>query len=188
MNRRFLIIATGSILLLGSLLRLTNGGLWSADRRYPNELPSLRFYEASRWKVIEPFVSDEADVLALLGKPEKVYYDEGEDWKLIVLYVGEGTCDGKPWPSFLMGKVDSIQLIPKRRVSLSGVKFSDSFERSEVHAPHDAAPSYSYADANGLEYDVYNRDARDGSVSAGDLQAILYGPSRSTYRSLSGCN
>jgi hypothetical protein len=175
------------MLTLGLLL-FPCGSSRASESRYPNELAQFKFYESARWNVIEPFVSTQKDVFALLGLPKRVFYEFGDAWNLIVLYTDSGECDGKPWPSFLSNTVAHIDLIPKNRLSLSDVRFPNVFEKRESSSAHAAAPWYVYKDSYGLEYHVFYTDSRDKAIHAGDLMEIVYGPSRKTYTTLTGCD
>ncbi len=173
-------------LFLG-LLIIGCGSVHAGEPRYPNELPNFKFFESARWNVIEPFVSNDKEVFALLGMPQKVFYEFGEAWNMVVFYTDSGECDGKPWPSFLKDTVAHIDLIPKKPVSMANVAFPSVFEKSISSSAHVAAPWYTYKDTYGLEYHVFYEPSRDGLVHAGDLKEIVYGPSRKTYMTLTGC-
>ena len=157
---------------------------------YPNELPGFTFFSAAPWKSVRPMIMTKSEVFALLGEPEPVFYEAGPDWKFIVFYHGEGgSCDGQPWPPGIVGKVAKIELRPVIRVSFAGMRFPSAFEKLEQFGPHDVVGSWDvYSDAYGLQYKVYNAESEDGSTRAGDLMAIVYGPSRTLFTELTGCS
>jgi hypothetical protein len=161
----------------------------TSDRDYPNELPGYRFHARSAWRSILPLVSREPEVTTQLGPLKASGYTFERQWRLVVSYWGSGgDCDGVPFPSFLTGTVAKIELIPNARVSLLGVQFPDAFEKSNIMVTHDPVGSYDrYKDEHGLEYQVYDANSEDGSIHAGDLRAIVYGPSHRAYMTLTGC-
>jgi hypothetical protein len=118
-----------------------------------------------------------------------VFFHDGTDWKYIVYYWGEGgSCDGKPYPSRLVGRVARVEVIPKKRVSFAGVKFPSPFTSTDQHSSHDPVGSWTaYRDDYGLEYDVYRQPSANGVIEAGDLKGIIYGPSREDYARWTGC-
>jgi hypothetical protein len=182
-------LSSCSIVLLVTAVLGTTALLSAPDDLYPNELAGFQFVGTARWNVLRPFISTQADAFALLGPPQSYFYDMGDDWKLVITYVGEGSCDGKPWPDFLAGRISTIQLIPKRRVSLSGVRFPSAFKKSEPYITHHVVDTLRvYSDAYGLEYELYAEGSKDGSIHEGDLKAINYGPSRKLYSSMTGCD
>jgi hypothetical protein len=82
-----------------------------------------------------------------------------------------------------------IRLIPKARVSFSGVRFPTVFKHSFFLASYGSVASFEkYEDENGLVYEIAGKDSQDGSVHAGDLMAIVYGPSHRAYLALTGCD
>ena len=157
--------------------------------RYPNEIPGFKFYKSARWSAVEPMVTSQSEVFALLGKPKQVFYEAQSGWHFVILYIESGGCyDGKPWASSLTDKVAHVDLIPEDRVSMTGVSFPSVFTRDDQSSPHVDASWYSYKDVHGLEYHVFNEDSPDGSIRAGDLMEIVYGPSSRTYHSVTGCD
>ena len=155
---------------------------------YPNELPGFKLFAHARWNALRPFISTQAEAFALLGPPQPVLYDVDDDWQMIIMYIGEGSCIDKPWPSFLKERISEIRLMPRRRVSFSTVRFPRVFTRSEGGITHHAVDRVlSYTDAHGLKYEVWDGSSDDGSIRTGDLKAIVYGPSRKVYQSMTGC-
>ena len=159
------------------------------DRDYPNELPAYAFHSQASWRSIRPLVSREPEVTAQLGRLKSSGYTFRREWRLVVSYWGAGgDCDGVPFPSFLEGTVAEITLIPKVRVSFVDVTFPAAFKKSKFVASHDRVGTYDqYEDEHGLAYQVSDKDSEDGSIHAGDLRAIVYGPSHRAYLSLTGC-
>jgi hypothetical protein len=72
------------------------------------------------------------------------------------------------------GRVLSIELYPKKRVSLVGADFS-AF-RGATYTGRDEETT-SYYDKFGLRYVVFEKDTANGRFHAGDLKRIEYGPS-----------
>jgi len=162
--------------------------LGEPNKPYPNELPGFKLFAGARWNVLRPFISTQGEAFALLGPPKPVLYDVDDDWQMIIMYIGEGSCTDKPWPSVLKGRISDIQLMPRHRISFSTVRFPGVFTRSEGGITHHAVDSVlSYTDAYGLKYEVWGDSSEDGSIHKGDLKAIVYGPSRKLYLSMTGC-
>jgi hypothetical protein len=175
MKRPFLIasLAVTFLFVLGDAQELSQkrGGV------YPNEISSLKLYKGAKWRSIVPYVSTQLDVESILGSPHPISieafgwiggYDDDPEWKIVVFYVGN-VC-----PGALTGRVESICLWPKKRVSLKGVLFSKRFEKSGVNYPDQGIELSVYRDSFGLSYSVYDRDTPDGRIHAGDLHQISY--------------
>lgn len=161
----------------------------NAADSYPNELPGYEFQRTAKWGVLQPLLSTTAEVNALLGTATALAFDSGPGWKYTVYFWGEGgSCDRRPYPASLVGRVAHIELVPKSRVSFLNVQFPAVFRKSELHGSHDRVGSWDvYKDEDGLEYHVYGKPSDDGTIAAGDLRAIVYGPSRRRHAELTGC-
>ncbi len=155
----------------------------SAEREpYPNELPTLKFYRDAKWNPLRPYVSTDAEIRKVLGKPVAVYdellkehvagYEDDFDWTIVVSVVGRGG----ELPEFVVDRLDSITLYPKRRVSLVGADFSAFFPMSIRN--RSGGDTTVYYDKFGLRYVVYAEDAPDERFHIGDLKSITYGASR----------
>ena len=176
------------LILLISLLVVGDISL-AAQIRYPNELSGFKFHKAARWSAVQPMITSQSEVFALIGKPKGVFYEAQSGWLFVILYIGSGGCyDGRPWPASLTDKVAAIELRPKERISMAGLTFPAVFTRSDGSSAHVDASWYSYKDVYGLEYQVFNEDSPDGSIRAGDLKEIFYGPSSKIYHSVTGCD
>lgn len=51
----------------------------TAKSRYPNELPGYRLNAEGNWKALEPWVSTKIDVYRILGEPDPVFVNDGQD-------------------------------------------------------------------------------------------------------------
>jgi hypothetical protein len=152
---------------------------------YPNELATLKLYREAKWKSLRPFVSTDADIRKILGKPVAIYdellrsyvagYDDDFDWTIVVSVVGKG---GEV-PDSYVDRLEHIELFPKRRVSLVGADFS-AFASMSVR-DRSAPETTVYYDKFGLRYVIYAEDASDGHFHTGDLKRIIYGSSREDY-------
>jgi hypothetical protein len=148
----------------------------------------LKLYREAKWNSLRPYVSTDADIRKVLGKPVIVYderlkenvagYDDDFDWIIVISVVGKGG----ELPDSVVDRLDSVTLYPKRRVSLVGADFSAFFPMS-VHDRF-GVETIVYYDKFGLRYSVYSEDSADGRFHAGDLQFIVYGPSREGYQKL----
>ncbi len=155
---------------------------------YPNELPILKIYEQAKWNSLKPYVSRVSDIEKVLGKPVAVYdellhtdvpgFQDDPDWTIVIDVVGEGG----DLPDSVAGRVLSIELYPKKRVSLVGADFS-AF-RGATYAGRDEETT-SYYDKFGLRYVVFEKDTANGRFHAGDLKRIIYGPSDEATAKLS---
>jgi hypothetical protein len=166
------------------------------DTKFPNELPRFKFYQESKWKSLVPLVSTMADVRSVMGKPleandlsqftkpypgdaaakEPVFtYNYNNDWQILVYFVKYCFCGAPHLPHALGDRLCSIDLIPKKRMSFEGVKFSTLFKKTHIIAA-DAAWN-EYADGSGLFYEVYTTRTPYGNERPGDLNRISYGPS-----------
>jgi hypothetical protein len=161
----------------------------AAETPWPNELPGFKLYNAAKWKTLRPLVTTTEETRALLGSTSSVL-DSDPRWKFTVLYFGEGgTCDGRPLPKTLVGRVASIEIRPNASVSMAGVKFPAVFRRSEEYSSHDAVGSWDvYEDEFGLQYEVYRHGSVDGTVRANDLKAIVHGPPGEAFARLTECH
>lgn len=81
---------------------------------------------------------------------------------------------GGELPDSVAGRVSTIELYPKKRISLIGADFS-AFRGARYTGRDEETTSY--YDKFGLRYLVYEKDSADGRFHAGDLKRIEYGPS-----------
>jgi len=92
--------------------------------RYPHELPHFKFY-AEYLSPLEPYISDLDSVARVLGS------DDGRElsnWRIRPFFVGKGsTVNGHPWAKDITGRLASISMRPKKRVSMLNVKFPPEF-------------------------------------------------------------
>ena len=153
----------------------------SAGKRsdpYPNEVPSLQLYKGAKWKSIAPFGSTKADVEKIMGKPVPIMidgfgwipgYDSDPDWKIVVFYIDEGGGCAKS----LEGRVSSICLWPKKRISFKGIVLRPQFAQSGLRDERGVDFTV-HRDSFGLSYSLYDHDSPDGSFKAGDLSQVSY--------------
>jgi hypothetical protein len=177
-----LICIVAFVLLSATLLAGQSERASNAVSPYPNELPNLQLFKQAKWKAIQPFVSTQADVDRILGQPVSVYqkslgeyvngYEDDPDWTIVVTYLGKGG----DVPATAEGRVSHITLYPKKRVPLTRADFSSVFKRYGSRANREGEITV-YYDQFGLRYSVYEADSADGSIHAGDLHVIIYGPS-----------
>lgn len=170
------------ILLVAPLVAAQSERSSTAVSRYPNELPVLQLYQQAKWKAIQPYVSTQADVDRILGQPVSLYqksrgqyvngYEDDPDWTIIVSYLGKGG----DVPASAEGRVSHIYVYPKKRISLKRADFPPIFKRLSLRGGHDGETTV-YYDEFGLRYSVHEADSADGSIRAGDLEVIIYGPS-----------
>jgi len=148
---------------------------------YPNELPGFKFY-VKHLAPLRPYDSDRTLVVHVLGSDQGI---ELGRWQIWALYVGEGNnVNGHAWAHDITGRLASLNIKPKQRVSMLGVKFPAAFTHSlgsvsEVNVSCDV-----YSDSFGLKYWLYAEDSPVGKK--GDLMEIEYGPSRCIEREVVG--
>ena len=175
-------------LLLASVACATQAQVADQKNPYPNELPTLKLYREAKWNSLRPYVSTEADIQKVLGKPVPFYdevlrtevpgYQDDFDWTIGISVVGKGG----DLPDSVADRLADITLYPKRRFSLIGADFS-AFTPMSVH--NRSGPETSvYYDKFGLRYVVYAEDASDERFHAGDLKEIIYGASNAETEKL----
>jgi hypothetical protein len=148
---------------------------------YPNELPGFKFY-GKHLAPLRPYVSDRTLVVHVLGSDQGI---ELSLWRIRPYFVGErSTVNGHPLAHNVTGRLASVSIKPKQRVSMLGVKFPAAFTHSfggvaEINVECDI-----YRDNFGLEYWIYAEDSAAGKK--GDLMEIVYGPSRCIERQVVG--
>jgi hypothetical protein len=144
---------------------------------YPNELPGFKFY-VRHFTPLRPYASDRTLVAKALGSDRDI---ELSRWKITPLFIGEGSkFNDHPRTKDITGRLASINMRPKQRVSMLGVTFPAVFTRSsggisEVNVICDV-----YSDSFGLQYWLYAEDSAVGKK--GDLMEIVYGPARRVER------
>jgi len=148
---------------------------------YPNELPGFKFY-TKYLDPLRPYVSNRRLVVRVLGSSQGI---ELGRWRILPFFLGEGSnVNGHAWAEDVTGRLASIDIKPKERVSMLGVRFPAAFAHnlgsvSEINVSCDV-----YSDSFGLEYWVYAEDSPAGKK--GDLMRIVYGPSERIKRQIVG--
>jgi hypothetical protein len=148
---------------------------------YPNELPGFKFY-VKHFTPLRPYVSDRTQVAQVFGSTQGI---ELRRWKITPFFVGGASkVNDHPWAKDITGRLASVNVRPKERVSMLGVKFPAAFTHSfgdvsEVNVTCDV-----YSDSFGLQYWMYAEDSPVGRK--GDLMEIVYGPSRRTEQQVLG--
>jgi hypothetical protein len=166
-------LLTVSLVTIGAYAQATR-----SSTAYPNELPHFRFY-AKYLDPLRPYVSDRAAVVRVLGSTQGV---ELSHWRIQPLFVGKGR--DSTVRAEVVGRLASLNIRPKQRVSMLGIKFPPAFSSSmggvsEINVSCDV-----YSDRFGLQYWIYSEDWRDGKK--GDLHEIVYGPSEEVERQVTG--
>src|SRR5712691_12343164 len=91
---------------------------------YPNELPVFKFY-VKHLAPLLPYVSGRTLVVHVLGSDQGI---ELSRWRIRPLFVGEGgKVNDHPWANDVTGRLASVNIRPKQRVSMLGVKFPAVF-------------------------------------------------------------
>lgn len=191
-----------SALLLTLLLSVLASwaGETKQSSRYPNELPSLRLFESGPWRNLSPLQSTMADVRKIMGRPDEakdiehyfepypgddkavspvLTYHVSKDWDLLVYFV-KYCHPMKPRLAVeLRDRLCSLDFIPRQKRPFGSVTFTQAFTRKETSGVDAAWDEYS--DDRGLTYAVYTARPPYGGQRPGDLQRIMYGPSKGEY-------
>jgi hypothetical protein len=165
-------LLTVSLVTIGAHAKATR-----SSTAYPNELPHFKFY-AKYLEPLSPYVSDREAVVRALGSDQGV---ELTHWRLRPMFVGEGsTSNGHASAQGITGRLASVVVRPKQRVSMLGIKFPPEFSRSLGNVSEINVSCDVYSDSFGLQYWIYSEDWHDGKK--GDLKEIVYGPSEKVER------
>jgi hypothetical protein len=154
--------------LILSIVTCSVASFAASPNLYPNEIKGFRFY-AKYLAPLRPYTSNKNTVISVFGSDEGLQLT---DWRIVPLY----SC---PDPSITCPNPDrlaSIEVLPRGRVSMLGMKFPPAFIHSyggvsEINVTCDV-----YKDGSGLKYWVYSEDFASGKK--GDLLKIEYGPSK----------
>lgn len=152
---------------------------------YPNELEGYKFFDKDKLKGLKLTVSTREDVKNNFGSDCDSGCDYDEKWKVRFDYFGtitkETTVDNKRIKFVpkeeLIGKIYSIQFIPKQRLVFNRIAFPSQFSNlSSFSVGHDyssegrmtsaVGTSYNtYVDRYGLKYEIY-----EGGYTVGDVE------------------
>ena len=160
-----------TFLIFVSLVITASAKATGVSTLYPNELPRFKFY-AKYLDPLQPYISDRKLVVRVLGSEQGI---ELGRWRITPLFVGAGsTANGHPYLNDRIGRLASIKITPKHRVSMLGVKFPGTFTYSTGGVSEINVRCDVYSDSFGLEYWLYREDSAAGKK--GDLMQIEYGP------------
>jgi hypothetical protein len=142
---------------------------------YPNELQGFRFYD-TYLAPLQPYISDLALVVKVLGSDRGI---ELRCWSIYPTFLGEGD-----WAHDIEGRLASVDIAPKQRVSMLGVKFSSAFTRRQFIVAETNLVCDVYSDSFGLQYWVYAESST--GVKKGDLWKIIYERSEKVKQQIEG--
>lgn len=201
MTRTALLAACAAVLSAASFISAQTK---DKSERYPNELLNFRFYQTAKWKSLVPLVSTMTDVRKVLGEPSeandtsqftKPYpgddkaknpvfeYKFGSDWLLLIYFVKYCFHGYVPLPKSLDSRLCSIDLVPNKPISFSGIVFPEVFKKTHVDAIDGRWDEYT--DDTGLSYQVYTGPPANGKEKAGDLERIVYTASKAEFEAYS---
>jgi hypothetical protein len=166
-------LLTVSLVTIGAYAKATR-----SSTAYPNELPHFKFY-AKYLDPLRPYTSDYASVVRVLGSDQGI---ELSHWRIQPLFVGEGR--DSTVRAEVVGRLASLNIRPKQRVSILGTRFPSTFSRSMGSVSEINVSCDVYSDRFGLQYWIYSEDWRNGKK--GDLREIVYGPSKEVERQVTG--
>jgi len=140
---------------------------------YPHELSHFEFY-AEYLSPLRPYISELDSVTRVLGSD---HGRESPDWRIQPLFVGkQNTVNGRPWAMDITGRLATIAVRPKKRVSMSQVKFPALFTHASGTVSETNVSCDVYSNESGLTYWILAEDSDVGKK--GDLMTIEYGPSK----------
>ncbi|HEY7403838.1 MAG TPA: hypothetical protein VIB39_09965 [Candidatus Angelobacter sp.] len=155
------------------------------DTLYPNELEKFKFYD-QYLSPLCPYISEKSDVIRAIGS------DQGKEftgWRVFVSFVGDhksNTVNGHLWAQNITGRLASLDLVSRKRVSMRHVTFPAVFAHSYGSISESNLSFDVYSDGSGLEYWIHAQNSRWGKK--GDLMRIIYGPSDRLKRQIQGAN
>jgi hypothetical protein len=170
-----------SVLVLFILTASAEAQPAHARNPYPNELPGFRFY--ARYMIpLRPYISDRNSVIRAFGSTNGL---ELHRWYVWPHFVAEGNViNGHAWARDITGRLATVEIIPRQRVSMAGMKFPRWFKHGVGHVSEINVACDIYGDAFGLQYWLYAADSASGAK--GDLMKIVYGPSKRVERRIIG--
>lgn len=163
---------------------------------YPNELNGFEFFGNGKLKGLKPGVSTKETVKNIFGEKCEYFCDYSEDWTVTFSFYeidqtkeeinekGEKTLyyiDSK-----YLWKLRSIELRPKKQISLAEVSFPSGFEKTikrrqltNVEKGRGRLINYEvYQDSFGLIYEIYakpvNEVNNEKGYNKGDVASVLY--------------
>ncbi|MBS1793876.1 MAG: hypothetical protein JSS81_08475 [Acidobacteria bacterium] len=161
------------------------------DNPFPNEIEGFHFFKEGKLKGIVLGVSTREDIERIFGPPivptvikNASIYDYDSDWKMFIVYLSrEGSrrtyiysrCGVEykstwvPKPEYI-GKIQSIQIIPKKPIS-----FNKIIEQPDLLKSFDMQKTQSstyYIGRCSLTYNVDNEDSEKPTKR--DLESIMY--------------
>ncbi len=131
---------------------------------YPNELKGYRFFGKGKLKELKPGVSTKQDVIKIFGENCEDVCDYNQNWIINFTYFDNVTKGG--WGrektyipiSKYLGKLYSISLRPKLKISFKKAVFPSHFKFSTGGSREDGVTIYNlaYTDKYGLEYLIFD--------------------------------
>jgi hypothetical protein len=180
----------------GTLVFVFSIYVFAQNTEYPNELEGYQFFGSGKLKSLQLLVSSKEDAKRSFGGTCEKQCDYDTDWSIRFEYfddiwIKESSNDKGDKLRYLLdskylGKLRTIEIKPKNRVSFLNISFPDSFKRVIVTSTTDARGGRSrmtvndaFQDANGLTYEIYSRTNYDDIKQTrytikGDLFLIRY--------------
>ena len=94
---------------------------------FPNELNGFEFY-LKYLAPLRPYASDHASVVHVLGSDQGLAFS---GWRIFPLFVGKNNkVNNHPWVHDITGRLASVEIVPKQRVSMLRVRFPAAFTHS----------------------------------------------------------
>lgn len=183
-------------------------GISGQANQYPNEIKDYEFFGSGRLKDLKLAASSANDVVRVFGEKCGRRCDLDSNWVISFKYFDDiwvktsrndkGELDRYLLDSRYLGKLRSIEIRPKGKVSFLTIQFPSIFERLVNASTADARSGNNsmtvndaFSDSDGLSYEVYSRTNYDDIKNKntklydkGDLVLIRYAISRETEKSL----
>lgn len=163
---------------------------------YPNELKGFEFFGNGKLKGLKLGVSTKETVKNIFGENCEYFCDYSEDWTITFSYYdidqtkeetnekGEKTLyyiDSK-----YLWKLRSIELRPKKQISLADIPFPSVFEKSirrqqSTHIQKGRGRMITleiFQDSSGLTYEIFAKTSNEANgekpSNKGDISSVLY--------------
>ncbi len=156
--------------------------------QYPNELKGFEFFGKGKLRELRLTVSSKDDVIKIFGKKCQKKCDYDAAWSVRFEYyedvwIKEHRDEKGEKLRYLLnskylGKLRSIEIRPKKRLSFADVAFPDIFQKLLTTSTTDTrsgrskmTAGESFQDSDGLKYEIYSRTNYD-DISSGKEKSL----------------
>jgi hypothetical protein len=148
------------------------------ENQYPNEIKGYEFFGSGKLKNLKLTVSSKNDVKKAFGEKCEKQCDYDADWRVVFKYyediwIRESRNEKEEKLTYFLdsrylGKLRSIEVRPKNRISFISVEFSEAFQQLIRTSTTDTRSGKSsmtvndaFQDSHGLSYELYSRTNYD---------------------------